>query len=143
MLCSCCCFVCLREVPKPAIKKSFFDYTMRSSTPLCFLAVCLLGPALAFVSPSGGIVASHARRSAPSSCTSRTRTISPLVMQAGGPTAEAAVERYKKYVGPARWSSEEGMAEKAAGVFEEISSVYGEENAAEMVRAPPACLVHA
>lgn len=45
------------------------------------------------------------------------------------------MERYKKYVGPQRWSDEEGLAEKATGVFEEISSVYGEENAAEMVRA--------
>lgn len=108
---------------------------MRSSAPLCFLAVCLLRPAFAFVSPSGGIVSSHARRGTPSSCTSRTRAVSPIVMQAGGSAAEAAVERYKKYVGPQRWSGEEGLAEKATGVFEEISSVYGEENAAEIVRA--------
>ena len=118
---------------------------MRSAGVLCTLAVChLLGQATAFIASSArhstfSPVVVGTKASATSSSLAVGNRVATqaaargLVMAAGASPREASVTLYKKYVG-SKWEGM-GMTERrASATFDEISSIYGEDNAVKMVR---------
>lgn len=66
---------------------------------------------------------------------SRSRVASTLTrMSASTSATEAAILKYKNFIGSKRWEALGEPEEQSAIAFREISKIYGEENAIKMVR---------
>lgn len=122
---------------------------MRSAGILSALAACLLGRSVAFItSPVKCQLLSSAGTRKSSVATSSnlfsvggsiatpaaSAAAQRLVMAADASPKEDSVARYKKCMGMKKWEEMDSPEMKASATFDEISRIYGEENAVEMVR---------